>query len=94
MPDHIHLLFQLGEKADLQKVMQSFGSFTGLQAYRQTGRGPLWKLGYHDHSLRAETEISSIVWYIEQNPVKAELVEQAEEWEWSSVEWQSNSSQD
>jgi hypothetical protein len=42
MPDHLHLLFQLGEQAHLDNVMQRFGSFTGLRVYRHTGQGGLW----------------------------------------------------
>ena len=41
MPDHLHLLFQLGEEAALSNLMQRFGSFTGLQVHRQTGVGGL-----------------------------------------------------
>ena len=37
MPDHLHLLLQLGEKTGLDKVMKRFGSFTGLEVYKQTG---------------------------------------------------------
>ena len=44
----------------------------------------MWAIGYHDHALRAETEIEQIIGYIEDNPVKAGLVEEAKEWPWSS----------
>jgi len=83
MPDHIHLLFQLGERANLANLMQRFGSFTGLETYRKTGAGKLWAEDYYDHTLRAEEEIEKIVAYIEQNPVKAGLVEEAAQWPWS-----------
>ena len=84
MPDHIHLLFQLGAGGGLSNVMQRFGSFTGLQAYRRTGRGGLWQDGYQDHALRDETPVPDIVHYIEYNPVAAGLVTEAGNWPWAS----------
>ena len=86
MPDHLHLLFQLGEAANLENVMRRFGSFTGLEVYRKTGRGYLWQKGYYDRALRDETEIEPHVIYIEQNPVRAGLVKSAEDWPWSSYQ--------
>jgi REP element-mobilizing transposase RayT len=85
MPDHLHLLCQLGEAAQLGNVMQRFGSFTGLQVYRHTGRGGLWALGFYDHALRSETPVASVVDYIEYNPVRAGLVPAPLDWPWSSV---------
>ena len=64
--------------------MQRFGSFTGLQVYRHTGRGHLWQDGYQDHALRDETPIPDVVRYIEYNPVAAGLVANATEWPWVS----------
>jgi REP element-mobilizing transposase RayT len=84
MPDHLHLLFQLGESASLQNVMRRFSSFTGLETYRETKRGHLWEEGYHDHALRDDAKIEPFVIYVEQNPVKAGLVDNAEDWPWSS----------
>ncbi|NWJ47052.1 MAG: transposase [Chloroflexi bacterium] len=84
MPDHLHLLFQLGEKDNLASVMKRFGSFTGLEVARKTGKGNLWVEGYYDHVLRTEDEISSITTYIENNPLRAGLVENVEDWLWLS----------
>ncbi len=84
MPDHIHVLFQLGFQARLSNVMQRFGSFTGLQVYRLTGRGHLWQDGYQDHALRDETPIPEVVRYIEYNPVAAGLVAHPAAWPWVS----------
>jgi REP element-mobilizing transposase RayT len=84
MPDHLHVLFQLGEQASLGNVMQRFGSFTGLAVYRHTGQGGLWGLGFHDHAPRSETPITSVADYIEYNPVRAGLALMPLDWAWSS----------
>jgi len=85
MPDHVHLLFQLGDKATLSSVMQRFGSFTSRQIHEQLELAGTWMAGFHEHALRAETEMADIVGYIVQNPVKAGLVADAEAWPWSSA---------
>ncbi len=85
MPDHIHLLFQLGDKATLSSVMQRFGSFTSRQIHEQLGLAATWMAGFHEHALRTELETADIVGYIVQNPVKAGLVSEAEAWPWSSA---------
>lgn len=85
MPDHLHLLFQLGEVATLEKVMHRFGSFTGHEIFKQTGQTKIWFDGYHDHALRAEDELENIVNYIEYNPVRAGLVAETQHWPLSSA---------
>lgn len=85
MPDHLHLLYQLGPTADLSNVMQRFGSFTGRSICRHGGRARVWSDGFHDHALRSETVLGDVVAYIHENPVKAGLVTAATEWPWSSA---------
>ncbi len=84
MPDHIHLLFQLGTGASLAGVMRRFASFTGLQVARVGGPAPLWADGFQDHALRAEESLADIVAYIEENPVAAGPVASAADWPWAS----------
>ncbi len=92
MPDHLHLLIQLGESTPLSTVLQRFSSFTGLQVYRATGQGHLWAVGFFDRALRAETSLAVVVDYIEQNPVKAGWVTAAQDSPWSSIHTEAESS--
>ncbi len=85
MPDHLHLLYQLGEAADLSNVMQRFGSCIGRSICRHTGRARVWSDGFYDHALRSETVLTEVVGYIHENPVKAGFVSNAAEWAWSSA---------
>lgn len=45
--------------------------------------GALWQHESYDHVIRNETELNRIVEYILNNPVKAKLVDNADEWKWS-----------
>lgn len=42
----------------------------------------VWQPRYFDRLIRDEREYASVLWYIEQNPVEAGLVERAPEWPW------------
>ena len=46
---------------------------------------PIWQEGYHDRWIRDAEEYAKRKDYIEQNPVKAKLVEVAGDYKWSSA---------
>lgn len=49
----------------------------------------VWQPDYYDRFIRNERHFAAAVDYIHQNPVKAGLIVQAEEWPWSSArEWE------
>ena len=48
-------------------------------------RSQVWQREYWDRFIRNERHFNTVVEYIHQNPVKAGLVDQAEQWEWSSA---------
>jgi putative transposase len=70
MPDHLHWLMALGERRQLNKVVQGIKSISS----RKIGH-PLWQAGYHDHALRAEEDLQATARYIVANPLRAGLVE-------------------
>jgi len=84
MPDHLHLLVQLGPTAPLSAVIGRFVAFTGRAITTQTGQRSPWFPGFQEHALRAELAVAAIVGYIEQNPVRAGLVAAPGEWPWAS----------
>ena len=86
MPDHLHFLMVLLEGSGLTGVMHSFGSFTGHRIVEATtARPPVWDEGYHDHAIRNEREFRTRLAYMHDNPVRAGLVGQAEEWPYSTA---------
>ncbi len=69
-----------------QIISHSIQSYTATHCNRIRGQtGQYWQSETFDHWARDEAEMLRIVAYIENNPVKAGLVEQPEEWRWSSA---------
>lgn len=80
MPDHIHLFvcgppdFILGRWIGLLK--QSLAKAAGKSA----AGGTPWPEGFFDHLLRSDESMSEKWNYIRLNPVRAGLVQEAEDW--------------
>ena len=86
MPNHVHALLETLPGFPLSGVVQSWKSFAAKQANRLLGRtGPFWMEDYFDRYIRDETHLSATASYIEQNPVSAGLVHNAEDWHWGSL---------
>ena len=90
MPTHGHILItplQIGKTyRALHVVLQTLKGYTALTANRLLGRkGAFWHGESYDHWVRDVDEHARIVHYIRQNPVKAGLVEKAEDWPWTYV---------
>ena len=69
------------------RFLQTLKGYTARQAnllLKRTGQ-PFWQSESYDHWVRNEEEGRRIKAYIENNPVKAGLVESAEEYRWSSA---------
>jgi putative transposase len=81
MPDHLHLLLQATEDADLVAFMRIFKQLSGF-AYRRSTGDPqvLWQTSYYDHVLRSDEDLHAVARYIWANPVRAGLVESAREY--------------
>jgi putative transposase len=79
MPDHLHLLLQAKEGANLIRFMKAFKQ---VAAYRhlRTLKRPLWQKGYYDHVLRWEEDVRVVAQYIFQNPLRAGLVSSPSEY--------------
>ena len=69
------------------RFLQTLKGYTAREANRLLGRTgqPFWQAESHDHSVRDDRVSDRIQEYIENNPVKAELVANAEEYPWSSA---------
>jgi putative transposase len=87
MSNHIHFMATTYENntAYLWKIMQYLKQYSGREANKVLGRtgNPFWQEEYYDHLVRDEGEFYRIEQYILMNPVKAKLVEKAEDWPWS-----------
>ena len=81
MPDHLHLFAAFGPGSpSLSDWMQALKRNL---ARHWTDRGtapPHWQKGYFDHVLRSNESFQEKWRYVNENPVRAGLVKNAEEW--------------
>jgi putative transposase len=86
MTNHCHLLIKPGAESSLSKMMQGLTlCYTQYvnRKYRRTGR--LWESRYHSFIVDEETYLWAAARYIEQNPVRAGMVEVSEDYLFSSA---------
>lgn len=75
LPDHVHLLLQMGEMESLSRLMNRIKANTARKVNLTLDRkDQLWEKGFHDKAIRAEENIIDIARYIVMNPVRAGLV--------------------
>lgn len=86
MPNHVHLLVDINSEWSLEQVLHSWKSYSAHEINRMTFQaGQVWEAEYWDRAIRDERHYLAAVTYIHENPVKAGLVECAEDWPWSSA---------
>jgi putative transposase len=87
MPNHVHLL--LSPSVPLPKLTKSLKGITARRANEMlalTGC-PFWQEESYDRLVRNDREFERIRLDIEQNPVRAGLVTEADQYRWSSARW-------
>jgi putative transposase len=86
MPNHIHLLITVPEGMTLERVLQLVKGGFSYQAGKQFGiRAAIWQKSFVDRRVRDASECMNFKHYIHQNPVRAELVNKAEDFFFSSA---------
>lgn len=88
MPDHVHLLLSPlrdgeGWPFPLVDILQCLKSATAHRINKVLHHaGPVWEEESFDHVLRSDESLEEKCEYIRQNPVKAGLVRQPEDYPW------------
>ncbi len=89
MPNHVHIVFtplpkDENEYHSLSGIMHSLKGYTAGRANRLLGRtGTFWQHESYDHVVRDEAELKRVVAYVMNNPVKAGLVKEWQDWKWT-----------
>ena len=79
MPNHIHLFVRGAGEFKLAQWIN--GLKRGISvALGATKKRPLWQPGFFDHVLRNDESYGQKWQYVRDNPVRAGLVQRAEEW--------------
>jgi REP element-mobilizing transposase RayT len=85
MPNHVHVLLQPNEPASRVLQWIKGSSARAVNSALGTTGHPLWQGESYDRVVRGEEEFRRIARYIAMNPVKAGLVERAEDWKWGRM---------
>lgn len=88
MPNHWHLLLYPQADNDMSRFMRWLG-LTHTQrwhAFHNTvGYGHLYQGRYKSFPIQTDEHFLQVARYIERNPLRAGLVEEAQDWQWSSL---------
>jgi putative transposase len=70
MPDHVHLLFQLGERLTVDRAVAKWRALV-----RQAVAGLRWQPNFFEHRLRADETSETYAFYVFMNPYRAALID-------------------
>jgi putative transposase len=82
MPEHVHLLLSEPPKISLSGVFRALKTETSKQLKGERPR--FWQLNYYDFNVFSQRKFVEKLRYLHRNPVKRGLVENPEDWPWSS----------
>jgi putative transposase len=89
MPDHVHLLLSEPKRQLLSDTLRTLKTQTSRQL--KGDRKQFWQTRYYDRNIITQTEFVEKLRYIHRNPVEEGLVENPEDWPWSSFRhWQTD----
>lgn len=77
MPDHVHGLFSFGSDNLIESAIRNWKAWTARFL------GIDWQRDWFDHRLRSDESWSEKARYIQENPVRAGLVEAPRDWPFS-----------
>ena len=86
MTNHVHLLVSAGAQGAVSRMMQAVGR-RYVRAFNTKHRrtGPLWEGRYKSCLVETDRYLLTCLRYIELNPVRAAMVERAQDYCWSSA---------
>jgi putative transposase len=95
MPNHFHLVLYPRQEKDLQKFMQ-WVTLTHTQRWHEknktVGTGHLYQGRYKSFLVQGGNYLLAVIRYVERNPLRANLVRKAENWNFSSLYQKLNNS--
>jgi putative transposase len=87
MPDHWHLVLwpkRDGELTDFMRRMTLMHATRWRSAHPAAGSGHLYQARFRSFLIEVGPPLLTVLRYVERNPVRAGLVEQAQDWRWGS----------
>ncbi len=86
MPNHFHVVLWPHGDGDLGRWMQWLLT-AHVHGYRKRyrGSGHVWQGRFKAFPIEEDDHLRTVLRYVERNPLRANLVERAEQWLWSSL---------
>jgi len=86
MPNHFHLVLWPYEDGDLSRWMQWLLTCQVRRHHRVHGTsGRVWQGRFKAFPIQRDHHLLKVMRYVERNPLRANLVDAASDWEWSSI---------
>ena len=87
MPNHFHMAVNPKKGEELSRWMQWLMTSHVRRYHKHYGSsGHVWQGRYKSFMIQEDRHLLMVLRYIEGNPVRAKLVQLANEWRWSSLE--------
>jgi len=83
LPDHLHLFVALPHNLKLGDWIGTLKRVLSRVPRTTASSDPIWQRGFFDHLLRSRESYSEKWHYVRENPVRAGLVSQANDWPYS-----------
>ncbi|CFX12632.1 Transposase IS200-like [Syntrophomonas zehnderi OL-4] len=85
MPDHFHLIIQPYKDTDLSAIIRRIkGNFARFYNIQNRTSDSIWQKSFYDRGLRDYQELLKTLEYIHSNPVRAGLITDRNDYEFSS----------
>ena len=88
MPNHWHFVLRPDGANDLSRFMMRLTG-THVRRWHQhrgsIGRGHLYQGRYKSFPIQDDRHLLTVIRYVERNPLRAKLVDRAQEWRWASL---------
>ena len=86
MRDHFHVLLPVGPELSIERAVQFIKGGFSFRAAKELGlKGTLWQKGFSEVRVLHEDTYEAQREYIHNNPVRAHMVERAEDYRFSSA---------
>jgi putative transposase len=88
LPNHFHLVLWPHDDGDLSRWMQWLMT-AHVRRYHQHyhSSGHVWQGRFKAFPIEQDEHLLTVLRYVERNPLRANLVDWAENWAWSSLAW-------
>jgi putative transposase len=88
MTNHVHLVVVPERKDSLARAIgEAHRRYTRRINVREGVRGHLFQERFHSFPIQEDGHLLAVVRYVERNPVRAKMVERAEDYPWSSAQY-------